>query len=639
MPNRRAFFSDEIMAGIKTIRDNLTGTFSKIIVGAIAVTFAMFFGWGTMFSNSDVNIIASVNGEKIDLYDLDLEMARVKSILAQRFEDPDFTVEEETLKSLALNSLITDALILDFLKQNQIEVLDLTAYKLLSKNEIFQDNGQFSLGKVNTFARQNGFFPGKYIESISDDIAINYWRMGLGASSFITSKELNQNIKLANQTRDVTFTKINQAEIEGSIKLADEEVLNFFEENSSFFQSEEKAKVNFIEISLKDLEEKQLIDEVVIKKEYQAYLDSFDSTSRRSASHLMLNISEERNEEEALLLAEEIKKKIEKGNDFQELVNEFSDDEGTKNSGGSLGVSDGNTFPEEFEIALENMEEGKVSNPILLETSIHLLKLTNIQTPIPEEYESKKEGIKQSLVEEAANLEYIDSIELAAELTYTADNLEALAAELNMQLKTKDFFSKGEAEGLFKEKSLLNSIFDDSSVKEGNISELIEINNQYGIVFELEGFQAKKTKDFQSVKEEAKSLLTNNLIREKMNLLERSMVGKMDGGASLEEVSKENELKVESYKSVSRDSSLFTQNVLAEIFNEPKSNIGRSYSSVSLTNGDTLIFRLDKVTYLNNEVADDQKDSLESFFLEERSESELVDLQISMQDSASVLIN
>ena len=627
------------MAGIKTIRDNLTGTFSKIIVGAIAVTFAMFFGWGTMFSNSDVNIIASVNGEKIDLYDLDLEMARVQSILAQRFEDPDFTVEEETLKSLALNSLITDALILDFLKQNQIEVLDLTAYKLLSKNEIFQDNGQFSLVKVNTFARQNGFLPGKYIESISDDIAINYWRMGLGASSFITSKELNQNIKLANQTRDVTFTKINQAEIEGSIKLTDEEVLNFFEENTSFFQSEEKAKVNFIEISLKDLEEKQLIDEVVIKKEYQAYLDSFDSTSRRSASHLMLNISEERNEEEALLLAEEIKKKIEKGNDFQELVKEFSDDEGTKNSGGSLGVSDGNAFPKEFEIALENMEEEQVSNPILLETSIHLLKLTNIQTPIPEEYESKKEGINQSLVEEAANLEYIDSIELAAELAYTADNLEALAAELNMQLKTKDFFSKGEAEGLFKEKSLLNSIFDDSSVKEGNISELIEINNQYGIVFELEGFQAKKTKDFQSVKEEAKSHLTNNLIREKMNLLERSMVGKMDGGASLEEVSKENELKVESYKSVSRDSSLFTQNVLAEIFNEPKSNIGRSYSSVSLTNGDTLIFRLDKVTYLNNEVADDQKDSLESFFLEERSESELVDLQISMQDSASVLIN
>ena len=152
-------------------------------------------------------------------------------------------------------------------------------------------------------------------------------------------------------------------------------------------------------------------------------------------------------------------------------------------------------------------------------------------------------------------------------------------------------------------------------------------------------FQEKKNKDFQNVKEEAKSLLTNNLIREKINLLERDIMGKMDGGSSLEEVSKENELKVESYKAVSRDSSLFPQNVLLEIFNEPKSNIGRSYSLVSQTNGDTLIFRLDKVTYLNNEVVDDQKDSLERFFLEERSESELVELQITMQESASVLIN
>ena len=124
-----------------------------------------------------------------------------------------------------------------------------------------------------------------------------------------------------------------------------------------------------------------------------------------------------------------------------------------------------------------------------------------------------------------------------------------------------------------------------------------------------------------------------------MNLLERSMVDKMDAGSSLEEVSKEKELKVESYKSVSRDSSLFTQNVLTEIFNKPKSNIGRSYSAVSLTNGDTLIFRLDKVTYLNTELTEDQNDFLESFFLEERSESELVNLHISMQDSASVLIN
>ena len=627
------------MAGIKTIRDNLTGTFSKIIVGAIVVTFAMFFGWGTVFSNSDANVIASINGEKIDLYDLDLEMARVQSILSQRFEDPDFTVEEELLKSLALNSLIADTLILNFLKENKIEVLDLSAYKLLSKNEIFQDQGEFSLEKVNSFARQNGFLPGKYIESIREDIAVNYWRAGLGVSSFITNEELDQNINLTNQTRDVTFTKINQADIEKSIELVDQEVLTFFEENPSYFISKEKAKISFIEISLKDLEEKQLIDEGVIENEYQAYLDSFNSTPRRSASHLMLNISDERSKEEALVLAEDLKGKLEKGDNFVKLVEEFSDDEGTKNAGGSLGVSDGDAFPIEFEIALENLEKGQVSEPIFLETSIHLLKLIDIQTPIPEEYESMRQAIKQELIEETANLEYIDLIELAAELTYSADNLKTLAEELNLQIKKKDFFSQDEAEGLFREKSLLDSIFSDSSVKGGSMSELIEVNNQYAIILKLDDFLEEKIKDFQVVKEEARNLLLKSLTNKKMNLLEKNIKEKVYGGSSLEKVSRENELEVESYKSVSRDSSLFPEKVLMEIFNEPKSNLGKSSTSVSLRNGDSIIFRLDKVTYLNSPIADDQKDSLKNFFLEERSESELVDLQISMQNSATVLIN
>ena len=241
------------MAGIQTIRNNLTGTASKVIVGIIAVTFALFFGGNYVLFDNDANVIASVNSKKIDVFDLDLEMARVQSILRQRFDDPDFSIEEDALRSLALNSLISDALILDFLEQNKVEVLNLSAYKLLAKNEIFQEEGNFSLGKVNTFARQNGFLPGKYVQSISEDIALNFWRVGLGASSFLTSSELNQNIKLANQTRDITFTKINKKDIEGKIKVSEEEILKFYTQNPSYFRSEEKAKLMFINISLEDL--------------------------------------------------------------------------------------------------------------------------------------------------------------------------------------------------------------------------------------------------------------------------------------------------------------------------------------------------------------------------------------------------
>ena len=85
------------MAGIQTIRNNLTGTASKVIVGIIAVTFALFFGGNYVLFDNDANVIASVNSKKIDVFDLDLEMARVQSILRQRFDDPDFSIEEEAL--------------------------------------------------------------------------------------------------------------------------------------------------------------------------------------------------------------------------------------------------------------------------------------------------------------------------------------------------------------------------------------------------------------------------------------------------------------------------------------------------------------------------------------------------------------
>ena len=129
------------MAGIKTIRDSLESRAVKVLVGAIVVTFALFFGWGTVFSTSEANVVASVNGKKIDLYDLDLEMAQIQSILSQRFDNPDFAVEEQVLKSLAINSLIRDSLILGYLENNQVKISNLSAYKLLSQNEMFQEEG------------------------------------------------------------------------------------------------------------------------------------------------------------------------------------------------------------------------------------------------------------------------------------------------------------------------------------------------------------------------------------------------------------------------------------------------------------------------------------------------------------------
>jgi len=230
-------------------------------------------------------------------------------------------------------------------------------------------------------------------------------------------------------------------------------------------------------------------------------------------------------------------------------------------------------------------------------------------------------------------------LELAADLTFSLDNLELLSEELKLEIKTKDFFSRTEAEGIFKESILLDAIFNDSTIKKGNLSELIEIDDQNAIILEVTNFQEQETKGFEVVEEEAKTKLIDELSRERLESLQSKILGLLEQGSSLDDVSKENKIKVQTYKSVTRDSSLFTRNVLLEIFNEPRSNLGKFYSSVSFANGDILIFRLDGVQDSSQEFVGEQKESLKNFFLAERSESELADLRINMQEVASVVIN
>ena len=148
--------------------------------------------------------------------------------------------------------------------------------------------------------------------------------------------------------------------------------MSFYNENPFLFQTEEKAKVRYISISLEDIKSNMLVGEEEIKREYEVYVENFDSSVRRSASHLMVKITDEVEKIEAISLAENLKKQIQSGEEFETLVDKYSEDEGTKNFGGDLGISDGTAFPPEFESALLDLKIGQVSDPVVLDNSIHL---------------------------------------------------------------------------------------------------------------------------------------------------------------------------------------------------------------------------------------------------------------------------
>ncbi len=95
---------------------------------------------------------------------------------------------------------------------------------------------------------------------------------------------------------------------------------------------------------------------------------------RVRASEILIRVSEERSEEQARVLAEDIHRRLAKGEGFAELAKEHSEDAHAE-EGGRLGwIAQGELMPE-LDAALFSLSEGGSSSPIKTRLGFHIMKV------------------------------------------------------------------------------------------------------------------------------------------------------------------------------------------------------------------------------------------------------------------------
>lgn len=93
------------------------------------------------------------------------------------------------------------------------------------------------------------------------------------------------------------------------------------------------------------------------------------------ARHILIQTSEIRNRKQATSLLEEIKKRIDDGEDFSVLARLYSDDPGTKLDGGDLGWSTSNAYDKKFKEVLDSADLNEVSEPFESSFGFHILEV------------------------------------------------------------------------------------------------------------------------------------------------------------------------------------------------------------------------------------------------------------------------
>ena len=93
------------------------------------------------------------------------------------------------------------------------------------------------------------------------------------------------------------------------------------------------------------------------------------------ARHILINVTSDTEEDTALEKIQQLKQRLDKGEDFAELAKEFSDDKGSGENGGELGWTRDGQMVKPFETAMKALDIGIVSEPVRTRFGWHLIEV------------------------------------------------------------------------------------------------------------------------------------------------------------------------------------------------------------------------------------------------------------------------
>src|SRR5690606_15334020 len=105
---------------------------------------------------------------------------------------------------------------------------------------------------------------------------------------------------------------------------------------------------------------------------------------------------------------EEIKQRLDKGEDFAKLAKEFSQDPGSAATGGDLGYAGQGVYDPAFEEALYALNKGQVSAPVRTDFGWHLIKLLDVQAPEVPTFASLKDKLTRELKTQQVEQRFVE---------------------------------------------------------------------------------------------------------------------------------------------------------------------------------------------------------------------------------------
>lgn len=202
------------------------------------------------------------------------------------------------------------------------------------------------------------------------------------------------------------------------------------------------------------------------------------------ASHILLqdkrdSLGNVKDSLQTYQLALEISKKAKNGEDFSALVNQYSEDPGSKTNAGDLGYFDRRRLAQPIDSAVFLLKVGEIAGPIRSQYGWHIIKKTDEKPfqPFEKQKENIKTEFKRTKQYKDGYTKYVDKLKSEYNFKITDDGIGFLKAKLDSTKTIADYPLDSILTPQDKEKVLAS--YDGGTVKISDFITYTNVNRDY----------------------------------------------------------------------------------------------------------------------------------------------------------------
>ncbi|MDO9009157.1 MAG: SurA N-terminal domain-containing protein, partial [Thiobacillus sp.] len=233
---------------LEAIRNHAKGWLAKVILGLIALSFALFGVDSYMSGGQGSGVIAEVGDVGVSREDLSREIQgqtdRMRESLGSSF-DPAIT-ETAAFRKQVLDSLIDRKALFQDAQQLKIIAPDAYVASVLMQIPAFQQDGKFSPQRYEAVLRQNNRTPAQFESELRQSFMLETVTSPASLAAFPSTTSLTQIARLVAQQREISWVDVSASTVASQIKLTLDEVDKYYANNKVAFTEPEQVRAEYL---------------------------------------------------------------------------------------------------------------------------------------------------------------------------------------------------------------------------------------------------------------------------------------------------------------------------------------------------------------------------------------------------------